>query len=147
MSLSPQVVSVLRDLELLHPVARPVFLRLAQLLDADFIAGRTSTLFRPFETYRTPQRQLLLFQANKSKTTNAGPWSSAHQYGLAVDFVAYRDQWSWDASEDWDHLRARATEVGLRNDIAWDRAHVEHPVFDQLRATLRYLKPIPAASA
>jgi len=93
-------------------------------------------LFGPFKIYRTPQRQVEMLRTGKSK---AGPWSSAHQYGLAVDFVPYiRGSWSWTVPlTTWDHLREQAHKVGLLNDIEWDRAHVEHPAFAKLRAALQ----------
>lgn len=122
-----------RDFELLHPVAKRAFVGLATTLQADYEAGRTPHLFVAFETYRTPQHQLL---ALKRKASQAGSFWSAHQYGLAVDFVPFLKGrgFYWDATaEEWNWLRHRAAQAGLDNTIPWDRAHVQHPLWNQLR--------------
>lgn len=81
-------------------------------------------------------RQQWLYMNTKS--TKARAWSSAHQYGLAVDFVAYRDhKWSWDAGEDWDFLADQAREEGLAVPYRWDRVHVEAPAFTRVLGALR----------
>lgn len=122
------------DWDLLHPTARSAFYRLYDRLGAAYEAGETPTLFRPFEGYRTPQRQQALFD---QKRTKARPFQSAHQYGLAVDFVPWFDgHWSWDLSHDWDYLRRCATALGLDNSIEWDRPHVEARSFAAVRAAL-----------
>lgn len=93
-------------------------------------------LFRPFEIFRAPDRQA---ECLRKGTTKVGAWGSAHQYGLAVDYVPYVcGKWSWQAStEAWDFLRKSAEARGLRCVIAWDRPHVEHPAFDRLREALK----------
>ena len=77
-----------RDMTLLHPIAANAFQELAIDLQNQFEAGSTPTPFRAFEGYRSPSRQLALLQA-VPPVTKARPWRSAHQYGLAVDFVPY----------------------------------------------------------
>lgn len=128
-----------RDMQLLHPRARASFKELEAQLVRDFEAGRVAVLLKPFEVFRGPTRQEELFRQGK---TRARSWQSAHGYGLAVDFVPWTADrgWHWDVpSEVWDHLRQRAHEYGLRNEIAWDRAHVEHPMFEVVRRSLERL--------
>lgn len=116
----------------LHPKAREVFALLTHRLEQGYRAGATKTLFKPFEGYRSPERQDYLFTVEK--TTRARGWQSAHNYGLAVDFVAYNDgSWSWEGSEDWDFLREAATNCGLMCTISWDRPHVEHPIWSSIK--------------
>jgi hypothetical protein len=127
---------VIRDIGLLHPRAKTAFGSLRNELEDAFKRGKTRTYFKVFETYRTPERQTELLAGG---TTKAGMFRSAHQFGLAVDFVPFNDgTWSWDLRHDWDFLRAAARGLGLKNEIAWDRAHVEHPVFEEVQKALRY---------
>lgn len=115
----------------LHPAARDAFTELAIDLQAQFEKGTTKTSFRLFEGYRSPIRQNYLFN-QEPKVTHARAWESAHNFGLACDFVAYiyvggQWQWSWDDAEDWPFLKKRAEIFGLTVPITWDRGHVEHP--------------------
>ncbi len=120
--------------DLIHPECKGRFWRLYDMLGAGYKAGETPTLFIPFEGYRSPDRQQVLFD---QKRTKARPYQSAHQYGLAVDFVPkVNGRWSWDGPHDWNYLRACASAVGLINDIEWDRPHVEAPSFARVRAAL-----------
>lgn len=120
--------------DLIHPSCRSTFMALYDDLAKSHQLGMTPTLFRPFEGYRSPERQQLLFDQKKSK---ARPYQSAHQYGLAVDFVAWeKGAWSWHLNHDWDFLRSCASARGLINNIAWDRPHVEAPQFAEVRRAL-----------
>lgn len=120
--------------DLIHPTVKPAFWRLYDALGAEYKAGKTPTLFVPFEGYRSPERQQILFDQKKTK---ARPYQSAHQFGLAVDFVPkVNGQWSWDLHHDWDALRRLAHAHGFDNDIVWDRPHVEARSFQKLRAAL-----------
>lgn len=126
------------DWDLLHPVARGQFIALANDLAQSFALKMTRTLFLPYEGYRGPAYQREVFKRGTSK---ARPWQSAHQYGLAVDFVPkVAGKWSWSLSEDWDFLHRCAVARGLLHEISWDKPHVEHPRFrglmDDLRPTL-----------
>lgn len=122
----------------LHPRARGDFARLTERLFAAYDAGATKTLFVPLQGYRSPAAQAA---ALARKTSKAGPFASAHQFGLAVDFVPWRDgaegQWTWDLSEDWDFLRAAADGTGLRCNITWDRPHVEHPLWSRVQGVFQ----------
>jgi len=99
---------------------------------------------------RSPERQDELFIKGRTK---ARPWQSAHQYGLAADFVPYITNqealdlgdmvgekvltgWSWHESHDWPFLRQRAEKHGLSVPIAWDKCHVEYNDFRELLALL-----------
>lgn len=73
------------DLGVLHPVVRDAVERVIAQLQAEQIP------FQVFEAYRSPQRQRMLFAQGRTApgdiVTKARPWSSYHQFGLAVDFV------------------------------------------------------------
>lgn len=139
------VTDVIRDLSLLHPRCVGKFSDLQRRLSDGFARGVTPTRFMPFETYRTPQRQHWL-QTHQGGVTKAGAFQSAHNFGLAVDFVPYvntgtQGVWSWDLSHDWSFLKAQAEECGLDNSISWDRPHVQDPIWSKIMFDLK----IPSA--
>jgi hypothetical protein len=119
------------SLDLLAPVARRSFLGLDAYL-------RRETRFRCFETYRDPARQA---EALAAKTSKAAPFESAHQFGLAADFVPVHTLrgWEWPAADndEWDILRRAAKDFGLICPLVWDRPHVEHPAWAAVRAATR----------
>lgn len=126
-----------RDLTFLHPVAFTQFTNLAMHLSDAYSKGDTRTHFRPFEGYRSPARQAHLMNQHPP-VTKAGMWESAHQFGLAVDFVAFDGfQWSWNDREDWLFLQRSARTFGLHVPIAWDKAHVQHPAWDRSGERMR----------
>lgn len=119
--------TVVRDMAALHPECALAFRELAEYLRLAFKEGATHSDFRVFETYRHPLRQVWLMEQG---TTKAGPYKSAHQFGMAVDFVPGRQvatgfHWSWSPDEDWGFLKKSAELYGLEAPIAWDRAHVQ----------------------
>ena len=123
--------------DLLHPLMRQRAEYVAWDLTEDFRLQNTLTLFCPFEGYRSPERQQEIFN-EKPLATKAVKWRSAHQYGLAIDFVAWTPQgWSWDDNHDWAVIQRRAQENGLDTPISWDRGHVQHPAFNQIRNAWR----------
>lgn len=127
------VVDVLRYA---HPHAREAFRQLSSDLYRSYENRKTSSHFRPFEVFRSPIKQQELFD-QRPVVTKAMPWQSAHQYGLAVDFVAFRGgRWSWSETEDWEFLRLRAEHYGLRRPMVWDKAHIEHPVWERVQMVL-----------
>jgi len=131
---------VVRDMDLLHPLAREQFHRLEALLVESKDQGLTPTLFRPFETYRTPQRQNHLLRTTKN--THVGAFMSSHQYGLAVDFVPLEgEKWSWSPDHDWEFLRQTAEKCGLTVPIRWDPGHVEHPRWHWFHDASTFGKP------
>ncbi len=113
------------DVEMLAPVARAAFAGLEAAL-------RRDTCFLAFETFRDPEQQLLMLLRGVSK---AGPFESAHQFGLAVDFVPFiAGEWCWNVGDDyWSTLQREAEAFGLACPIKWDRAHVEHPAWAKVR--------------
>ena len=133
-------MTVYSDVKLLHPKFRGVAINLAKSLEAGYKSGETQTLFKIFETFRDPVRQL---DALSKGTTKAGIFQSAHALGLACDFVGNLSNdeaialgekigervlpgWCWHSSLDWDYLTKKAKRFGLIT-ISWDRPHVQHP--------------------
>jgi hypothetical protein len=119
-----------QSLAYLAPVARVAFLGLEAVL-------RRETVFRAFETYRSPMDQNLVFHKGTSKVR---AMESAHQFGLAVDFVPFIGHvWTWDVPKaSWDLLHRHARSVGLLAPIAWDPGHIEHPAWSRsVRASTR----------
>lgn len=135
----------------LHPAVRAQFLDLTALLIENWTDGKTEFLLRPFEGYRSPRRQAHLLATTKS--TKAGPWQSSHQFGLAVDFVPDQNtkkgpfpapadakpHWYWPSAThpDWRVLGECAASVGLVQPIAWDKPHIESPLYAQIKRTIR----------
>lgn len=131
---------------LLHPKARGSFLLLRDALLRGYLAGECDLLFEPFEGWRDPERQAELLGKG---TTKAGPWESAHNYGLAVDYwprkkvtvstdgnVETVQGWDFSLPADdvrWNFLSKKASDVGLLNNIKWDRPHVQHPLWNAFR--------------
>lgn len=117
---------IIRDMDFLHPRVRQRFSDLAGDLAYQWASNQTHVRFKVFETYRSPWRQRLLLAKG---TTKARPWQSAHQYGLAVDFVPWDASrgWYWDGldDDDWNFLKLRARKYGLDCPLSWDKAHVE----------------------
>lgn len=121
--------------ELLHPKARAQFEALTDACLKEF-KGTDGIMLNIFESYRSPVRQAYLFN-QVPKVTKAEPWESAHNYGLASDYVfrIYRDsqwQWSWEDDLPWPTLRKLAEAQGLLVPITWDRGHVEHPLWRKI---------------
>jgi len=126
----------------LHPKMRGPIIRMRDAaLALQFKVRGAHAEFHPFEGFRTPERQNYLLTVEK--TTKAGPWESAHQYGLAVDFaVIVKKQdgsvgWSWPNDAPWQRLKDIATSVGLDIPISWDRGHVQHPLWNSFKPLLR----------
>jgi len=100
----------------LHPVVRTAVVKTFVQLQAEGIP------FKIFEAFRYPERQADLYAQGRTKpgsiVTYAKPWSSYHQYGLAVDFVLYiNDSWSWETGAAkaawWKRLHTVGQEEGL----------------------------------
>lgn len=120
------------DLTLLHPIAVSQFQELYKKLLADFKSKKTYSEFHPFETYRTAQRQRQLFKSTP-RVTHADAFESAHQFGLAVDFIPKtKGNFNWANSEDWGYLHEAAISVGLSRPISWDKGHIEHPIWKKI---------------
>jgi len=124
----------------LHPEMRAPILAMIDITSTAVLrSGKAAHYrFKPFEGYRSPVRQMHLLTVDK--TTKAGPWESAHQYGLAVDFACrvidkYGLGAGWSCPEDapWQVLKSLARANGLDIPIEWDRGHVQHPLWLQFR--------------
>lgn len=108
-----------RDFSLLHPKCKNNFQEFA-----NYLSGEGSK-FRMFEGYRSPIRQNYLFN-QRPPVTKARAFESAHQYGVAADFVWFEHgQWSWDDDHPWEHLVDAARKFNLVVPITWDRGHIE----------------------
>ncbi len=116
------------DLGTLHPVVREAVQRVIEQLQAENLP------FEVFEAYRTPERQRMLYAQGRTApgdiVTKARPWTSYHQYGLAVDFVLRIDgNWSWGSkgkySKWWERLHA----IGRANNLeplSWELPHLQY---------------------
>jgi hypothetical protein len=97
-----------RALPPLHPTARE---RIGAILAQCASEGLP---FAVFEAYRTPHRQQHL-KTLTPKVTNAGPWQSIHQYGLAADIVLFVDgKWSWETKGQWAKAWPRLHEIARK---------------------------------
>lgn len=114
-------------MEHLHPAFREKILTLTPMFTDERLP------FRLFEGFRTPQRQQYLYAQGRTRSgaivTNAPPWSSHHQYGVAGDFVLFIDgNWSWDDSGErrqwWSRLHELARRVELEP-LTWERPHLQ----------------------
>ena len=130
----------------LHPKCSDAFLTLGWEMVAAFDREETNDLFLPFEGYRNPLNQLLLL---RQQTTRAKPFQSAHNYGMAVDFVKVRRDsittdntrglgWTWSdrtpaEKADWTVLHQKAKDCGLLAPITWDKPHIVHPLWNAIK--------------
>ena len=121
---SPGARSVQKSLDRLDPEARVAF---AALIDAGHRAGfRLSVV----ETYRSPEREALLFAIGHGRTYTA---TSMHSYGRAVD-IAVEDGRTDRAATRNEWVRFRQFVLAQRNgqfrligtaDRTWDWPHIE----------------------
>lgn len=127
----------------LNPKVVRAFRTLADAVRAQtFEIGGVEHRFEPFEGFRHPLRQHYLL--TRTKTTKAGPWQSAHQYGVAIDFACRRiDEygslhgWFWPDLAPWDMLKERAIACGLAVPILWDKGHVVHPLWFEISKVVK----------
>tara|TARA_R110002126_G_scaffold43555_24_gene124965 strand:+ start:5158 stop:5925 length:768 start_codon:yes stop_codon:yes gene_type:complete len=114
-------------LEPLHPVFRE---KAGSLLQE---CAKAELPFKLFEGYRSPERQLDLYQQGRTApgaiVTRANAWQSYHQYGVAADFVLFTNgRWSWADSGEfknhWKKLHQLATKVGLEP-LSWELPHLQ----------------------
>lgn len=125
-SISPNAKD--RDLAHLHPLVRKKVKALEKKLKDANIPMKV------FEGFRTPQRQAYLYAKGRttpgSIVTNAEPWESYHQYGVAADFVRFENGgWNWNTGtsqqrKDWDDYHDLARSVGLEP-LSWEKPHVQ----------------------
>ncbi len=109
----------------------PVFREKAQLLLSRLAAENVP--FRLFEGFRSPERQQYLYAQGRTRpgpiVTNARPWTSYHQYGLAGDFVLFEHGlWSWETRGPsklyWPRLPAVGKELGLEP-LSFEMPHLQ----------------------
>lgn len=96
---------------LLHPVMREAVQKVQETLEKEGIP------LKIFEAFRYPEKQADLYAQGRSKPgkviTYAQPWYSYHQYGLAVDFVIFKDgKWDWGMDGEKKKWWARMQELG-----------------------------------
>jgi len=133
---------IIRSTSELHPAIRSSANALYKRLIRAHEASRLKVRFEIYETFRVPSRQEQLRLKGVSK---AGAFESAHQFGLAIDFVPFLSQaeavaigvlpgWYWPeiTDEAWKVLKEEAKLCGLSVPISWDAAHVEYPGWKQL---------------
>ncbi len=84
-------------------------------------------------TLRSPQEQEALYSQGRTLpgpiVTKARAGESAHQYGLALDFVIVRNgkpDWSGD-SPAWDQAIEIAERCGMQSLRPMESAHLQHP--------------------
>jgi hypothetical protein len=141
-------VAVIRSIDSLHPKMIGPIRRLQAYLHDAYHTHRTQLCFEIYESFRTPHRQYYLLQKGGG-STEAGPWESDHQYGLAVDFVPFLGTeeakalgvatgFHWPPAEDaiWIFLKEAALKFGLECPIVWDKPHVRHPLALRVRKVL-----------
>lgn len=146
---------IIRDVRLLHPQLRRAASEMQKSLTRKYEAGLTKTNFQIFETFRSPGRQMDLLSKGATK---AGAYASAHQFGLAVDFVPHLSAseaealaekigervlpgWNWHSSNDYKTLAVTALDHGLVVPIAWDMVHVEHPKWREFQRKFKETFP------
>ena len=133
-----------RQLQTLHPK----FARRASVLYENLAlmheAGRLQFRLEVFEGFRHFSRQQGLVAEGVSK---AGVWQSAHNFGLAADFVPYLDAeearmlgrpagWYWPkiTDETWKILHEQAAIAGVAHPFSWDGPHIQLLNFDEMRS-------------
>lgn len=116
-----------RDIANLCPVLQE---KLVVSLNECHAAGYTVDIF---EGFRAPHRQAILYSQGRDTpgkwVTDAKPWQSFHQYGLAFD-VAFKvnGKWSansWDNSWPWDKVAS----IFQSHKISWPKPRGERGHF------------------
>ena len=125
-----------KDFNALAPFFREILIRVIsecvkEGLNIDMIEG-----------YRSPDRQAYIYEEGRvrpgqnvtkekpmgSKATNALPWQSWHQYGLAADLAFYTDKGVpyFPPKDDprWDQMQAIAVHHGLEP-LSFEKPHVQ----------------------
>lgn len=98
------------------------------------LVHRRQLPFEPYEMWRSPRRQVELYARGRVPSVPGGhatyerAWQSAHQYGLAVDWVGWVDgRWSWSDSLPWKELHECARVARLEPLEAVEMPHVQMP--------------------
>lgn len=110
---------ICNSLSMLEPVTRGA----VSAILADAAAAGTPLIV--FETFRSVERQQLLFKQGATQLRNVG----VHHYGLAADLVKnVGGQPSWKGS--FDFLRVLANKYGLISGADWGQPNVRHSFID-----------------
>lgn len=108
-----------RDMALLEPVTRAA----VQALIAD--AATQGIHLMVTETYRSRERQQVLFNQHLTKLQDVG----VHHYGLAADFCKLIDgKASWDG--DWTFMAPLCARHGLISGVDWGQPGVKPSFVD-----------------
>src|SRR5690348_4713620 len=111
--------AICHDLALLEPVTRQ------NVLDIIAEAKRIDIDLMPFETYRSTERQLLLFEQGATKLKSVG----VHHYGLACDLVRnVGGAPSWKGS--FEFLVGLGKRHGMISGNDWGQPKVRHSFID-----------------
>jgi hypothetical protein len=109
----------IHDIELLEPVTRQ---KIQAIIDD---ARHMGIALMAFETYRSQERQELLFEQSATQLRKVG----VHHFGLAADFVKdINGQPSWKG--DFSFMAHLAHEHGLISGIDWGNPNVRHTFVD-----------------
>lgn len=108
---------ILRDTNLLYP---PFWAAFSQCLEAAKKDGHKLVVF---ETFRAPARQQSLYNQGRvtagSIITQARPWQSWHQYGMAVDIAMFDGRkygWNFDPAKIARYFEHELIKWGGAND-------------------------------
>lgn len=115
------------DLNHLHPKMRSAYADVLSDLASDKLP------FELFEAFRTPERQAFLYAQGRTTAgpivTNAQPWTSYHQYGLAIDLaLKINGQWSWSISGNYAKNWTRMNQIGQKHGLeplSWEKPHLQ----------------------
>lgn len=111
--------AAVHDLALLEPVTRAAVMAIIADAKAEGID------LMAFETYRSTERQLMLYNQKATKLKNVG----VHHYGLACDLVkSINGQPSWKG--DFSFMTALAKKHGLISGNDWGQPKVKHSFID-----------------
>jgi len=152
----PTTDSRTRILKYLHPALR------GKVEEALAECHSNDLMVYVFESYRTPARQQSLYDQGRTKkgriVTNAIPFRSWHNYGLAFDLVFDGDerdgiQWSWDGDYNTEKLAGdrrsdyeRVGEIFVRYGFEWGaqwKSFKEMPHFQMVGGmTIAYAKKL-----
>ena len=132
-----------RELKTLHPKFARRCSVLYENLAAIHEAGRLKYRFEICEGFRHFSRQTALVAEGVSKEE---AWASAHNFGLAADFVPYLTPeegkmlgrpsgWYWPkiTDEAWKILHEQAPIAGVAHPLRWDGPHIEFLQFEEMR--------------
>ena len=110
----------------LHALYLPIYDAMCGLLDARW---------QPYSGLRTAADQAALYAQGRDrpgrKRTDARPWQSPHQYGMASDWAILKEDgsfwWPEFDHELWEVYRNACDKAGAQC-LRWERPHNELPI-------------------